>query len=162
MCVMVREACVEAVEEALDLLQSMVVFYCKYHLVPGEERVVIEHELKETYKSYVSSKKLVQQHVDILRWRMEELSGHFEAWISDEMVARKKWRVHPRDEFKHLLSRMEKVTVKMHDVIVQDGRVLLEGGEPRRRSSMAWCDPVEYSRKNSFNLSGHSLLPEKK
>jgi hypothetical protein len=85
----------------------------------------------------------VQQHVDILRWRMEELTAHFKVWLQEELVARKVWRVHPRDEFKKVIAKAEKVITKMQNLIIQKSRVLLEAQEPRRRSSVSWCDSVE-------------------
>ena len=150
---MSRGAWVDTVNQALELLQNMAAFYCKYHLLSAEERMVIVDELKQTHLSFVNTKQLIQQHVDILRWRMEELSGHFEVWIADELVACKKWRLHPREELKRLLSNTERVTAKLQNIITK--------GDPRRRSSGSWCDPKESSRKNSFNFSEHSLLPEK-
>jgi hypothetical protein len=132
----------------------MAVFYCKYHLLSAEERRAIVGELKDTHQSFVNTRQLIQQHVNIIKWRMEELSGHYEVWIADEQVAGKKWRLHPREELKRLLSDTENVTDKMDKLIRQ--------GDTRRRSSGSWCDPGESSRKNSFNFSTHLLLPEKK
>ena len=159
---MVREAWVEAVQEALSLLEGMSVFYYKYHLLTFEERVLMEHELKETHESFVGSKVLVQQHIDILKWRMEEMREHFEAWIADEMVARKVWKTHPRREFEYFLSKTAAITAKMEDVLVRQHRVIEGSPEPRRHSSVSWGSPLEHAEANSQNLSGGSILREKK
>jgi flavorubredoxin len=113
---------VDTVNGALDLLQNMAAFYCKYHLLSAEERRFIHDELKDTHQSFLSTKQLVQQHVNIIKWRMEELIGHYEVWIADEHVAGKKWRLHPREELKRLLSDAEKVTEKMDSLIRQGPR----------------------------------------
>ena len=151
---MTRGGVVDTVNKALELLQSMATFYFKYHLLSAEDRRVVVDELKQTHQSFMNTKKLIQQHVNIIKWRMEELNGHFDDWISDELVACKKWCLHPAEELKRLLARTENLTVEMDNLIMQ--------GDPRRRSSGSWCNPNESSRKNSFNFSMHSMLTEEK
>jgi hypothetical protein len=150
---MPREEWVDAVSDALELLGNMVVFYWEYHLLEAVERAVVVHELVETQQSFLGSKKLIKQHVDIIKWRVEDLIRQFEEWMTDEMVARKVWHVHPRDKLKLIVSKAEKITVKMENVITQ--------GDPRRYSSGSWCDPAESSKKNSFNLSAYSMFKKK-
>ncbi len=150
---MPREEWVDAVSDALDLFGNMVVFYWEYHLLDAAARAVVVHELQETQHSFVGSKKLIKQHVDIIKWRVEDLIKHFEEWMTDERVACKVWRVHPRNKLNLIVSKAEKITIKMENIITQ--------GDPRRRSSVSWCDPVECSKKNSFNLSAYSMFKKK-
>jgi hypothetical protein len=151
---MTRVVMFDIVHKALELLQSMATFYCKYHLLEAADRRVVVDELEETHQSFMNTKKLIQQHTNIIKWRMEELHGHYDEWISSELVVCKKWRRHPAEELKQLLTRAENLTVEMDSLIMY--------GDPRRRSSGSWCNPNESSRKNSFNVSMHSMLPEEK
>ena len=55
---------------------------------------------------------------------MRELNLHYEEWMQDERVARKRWRKHPGDELNALLSEAASTTAQMESAITHQSRKL--------------------------------------
>ena len=115
---------VSVIEHALVLMDKVALFYAKYHLLPVEERWALLHELKQRHHEWARCSALEQQHVDFVRVLMRELNLHYEEWMQDELVARKRWRRHPGDELNALLSEAASTTAQMESAITHQSRKL--------------------------------------
>ena len=130
---------------ALDLLQGMAVFYSKYHLLPTAESAVLGRELKTTRRSFAEAAHAAvveQQHVDIVRYYVHDLRGHFEEWMTEPSLGHRKWLVHPRDEFNLLLSDAAR-TLTALEALLPTSSLPVEG---RKRRSVSWSSQAEQSR----------------
>ena len=115
---------VSVMEHALALMDKVALFYAKYHLLPVEERSALLHELKQRHNEWARCSALEQQHVDFVRVLMRELNLHYEEWMQDDLVARKRWRKHPGDELNALLSEANSTTAQMESAITHQSRKL--------------------------------------
>ena len=115
---------VSVLEHALALMDKVALFYAKYHMLPVEERWALLHELKQRHHEWARCSALEQQHVDFVRVLMRELNLHYEEWMQDELVARKRWRRHPGEELKGLLSEAASTTAQMESAITHQTRKL--------------------------------------
>ena len=115
---------VATMAEALVLMDKVAVFYTKYHMLEWQERCGLELRLKETHAEWALCKAFEQQHVDFVETLISELCARFETWIQDELVARKRWHRHPREELKGLISECSHTTAKMQEVMVHQSRKL--------------------------------------
>ena len=115
---------VSVLEHALALMDKISLFYAKYHILPVEERWALQHELKQRHHEWARCSALEQQHVDFVRVLMRELNLHYEEWMQDEYVARKRWRKHPGDELNALLSEANSTTAQMESAVAHQSRKL--------------------------------------
>ena len=115
---------VSVMEHALALMDKIALFYAKYHILPVEERWALQHELRDRHREWARCSALEQQHVDFVRVLMRELNLHYEEWMQDEFVARKRWHKHPGDELNALLSEANSTTAKMESAITHQSRKL--------------------------------------
>ena len=109
---------------ALRLLEQVAAFYAKYHMLEAEERLVMEHRLKETHHEWAMCSGPEQQHVDFLEVVMRELRVRYREWMQDELVARKRWRVHPGQELHQLQAQVASTTAKMQQVMLHHSTTL--------------------------------------
>ena len=109
-------------EHALALLDKVAAFYAKYHILDVNERWALQHELKQRHNEWGKCSALEQQHVDFVRVLIRELNLHYEEWMQDDLVARKRWRRHPGDELNALLSEANNTTVQMESAITHQSR----------------------------------------
>ena len=110
--------------DALGFMDSVAVFYTKYHILDFQERCVLAHKLRETHREWARSGGIEQRHVDFLHALTIEMSTHFEEWLQDEFVSHKRWCRHPRDDLSDLLSQSANVVSRMEDVIINKNRKL--------------------------------------
>ena len=115
---------VSVMEHALALLDKVAVFYAKYHILPVEERWALQHELRERHREWALCKALEQQHVDYMHVLMRELRVHYDEWIQDEFVARKRWRLHPGEDHNRLRTEAQSTTAQMESAIANQTRKL--------------------------------------
>ncbi len=120
---------VGAMTDGLGLMEKVAVFYAKYHVLVFEERVALEHKLRVTHREWAKCIGLEQHHVDFLQVLIRELRARFEEWMQKELVARKRWRMHPRDDLNRLLSESTRTNMRMADVIVNQSRKLSVKGQ---------------------------------
>ena len=81
---------VAAMAEALALMDKVVVFYTKYHMLEWQERCGLELRIQETHVDWLLCKAFEEYHVDFLETVLSELCVRFGEWIKDELVARKR------------------------------------------------------------------------
>ena len=115
---------VSVMEHALALMDKIALFYAKYHILPVEERWALDHELKQRHHEWARCSALEQQHVDFVRVLMRELTLHYDEWMQDERVARKRWHKHPGNELNALLSEGNSTTAQMESAITHQSRKL--------------------------------------
>ena len=115
---------VSVLEHALALLDKVAVFYAKYHILPIEERWALQHELRERHREWARCTTLEQQHVDYMQVLMRELRLHYDEWIQDEFVARKRWRLHPGEDLNRLRTEAQSTTAQMESAIAHQSRKL--------------------------------------
>ena len=99
--------------DALGFMDSVAVFYAKYHILEFEERCVLAHKLRETHREWARCGGIEQRHVDFLHVLTSELSAHFEEWLQDHLVSHKRWCRHPRDDLSDLLTQSANITARM-------------------------------------------------
>jgi hypothetical protein len=119
---------------AKEYLAKLVRFYAKYHLLTGAGYRVLEHELQDVSFGLVHSSVVLEHHVDVVRWRTEDVRGHFEAWIDDPYLQRKQWLRHPRLSFERLVAEGAQVLVGLQDELPPHSRVF-----PVKRASVTWA-----------------------
>ena len=110
--------------DALAFMDSVAVFYAKYHILDFQERCVLAHKLRETHREWARCGGIEQRHVDFLHVLTSELSAHFEEWLQDHLVSHKRWCRHPRDDLSDLLTQSANIIARMEDVIVSKNRRL--------------------------------------
>ena len=113
-----------AMAEALTFIDKVSLFYDKYHILECEERVALQHRLKETHHEWAKRTGFEQQHVDFLEVLIRELRLHYQEWIQDDRVARKRWRRHPGESIKRMLLESANTTTRMHEVLAHQSRKL--------------------------------------
>ena len=84
----------------------------------------MEHRLKETHHEWAMCSGPEQQHVDFLEVVMRELRVRYREWMQDELVARKRWRVHPGQELHQLQAQVASTTAKMQQVMLHHSTTL--------------------------------------
>jgi hypothetical protein len=104
---------VSVMEHALAIMDKIALFYVKYHLLPLEERWVLQHELTHRHHEWAKCSALEQQHVEFVRVLMRELNLHYDEWMQDEYVARKRWYRHPGEELNRLRTEVQSTTAQM-------------------------------------------------
>ena len=110
--------------DALAFMDSVAVFYAKYHILDFRERCVLAHKLRETHREWARCGGIEQRHVDFLQVLTSEMSMHFEEWLQDHLVSHKRWCRHPRDDLSDLLTQSANIIARMEDVIVSKNRRL--------------------------------------
>ena len=119
---------------AKEYLAKLVRFYAKYHLLTGAGYRVLEHDLREVCYGLEQSSVVLEHDVDVVRWRTEDVRVHFEAWIDDPYLQRKKWLRHPRLSFERLVSEGAQVLVGLRAELPPQSRVF-----PVKRASVTWA-----------------------
>jgi hypothetical protein len=113
-----------AMAEALAFIDKVSHFYDKYHILECEERHSLQHRLKQTKHEWAKRTGFEQQHVDFLEVLIRELRLHYQEWIQDDRVARKRWRRHPGESIKRMLLESANTTTRMHEVLAHQSRKL--------------------------------------
>ena len=111
-------------EHALALLDKVAAFYAKYHILPVEERWALQHELRDRHREWARCSALEQQHIDYMHVLMRDLRLHYDEWIQDELVARKRWYRHPGEELNRLRTEAVSTTAQMDSAIAHQTRKL--------------------------------------
>ena len=111
-------------EHALALLDKVAAFYAKYHILPVEERWALQHELRDRHRQWALCKVLEQHHVDYMHVLMRDLRVHYDEWIQDELVARKRWRLHPGEDLNRLRTEAVSTTAQMDSAVAHQIRKL--------------------------------------
>jgi hypothetical protein len=111
-------------QEAVALLNKVVVFYAKYHILPVEERHALALRLKHTQKEWARCATLQQQHVDLITTLLQQLREHYQEWIQDDLVARKRWLRHPGESLNRLMLQSTNTTAMMQGSIAHQSRKL--------------------------------------
>ena len=115
---------VSVMEHALALVDKVAVFYAKYHILNVNERWALQHELRDRHREWARCSAIEQQHVDYMHVLMRELRLHYDEWIQDELVARKRWRLHPGEELNRLRTEAQSTTAQMESAIAHQHRKL--------------------------------------
>jgi hypothetical protein len=113
-----------AMAEALTFIDKVSLFYDKYHILECEERVALQHRLKETHREWAKRTGFEQQHVDFLEVLTRELRLHYQEWIQDVRLANKRWCRHPGEELNGLLREVPNTTTRMQEALAQQSRKL--------------------------------------
>ena len=108
--------------DALGFMDSVAVFYAKYHILDFKERCVLTHKLRETHREWARCGGIEQRHVDFLQVLTSELSAHFEEWLQDHRVSHKTGCRHPRDDLSDLLTQTANITTRMQHVTTNKRR----------------------------------------
>jgi hypothetical protein len=111
-------------QEALALLNKVVVFYAKYHILPVEERWALALHLKHTQTEWAKCPGFQQQHVDFITTLLQQLRAHYQEWIQDDLVARKRWLRHPGESLNRLMLQSTNTTAMMEGLIAHQNRKL--------------------------------------
>ena len=119
---------------AKEYLVKVVRFYAKYHLLSGAGYRVLEHDLHVACLGLEHSRVVCEEQVDLVRWRTEDVRGHFEAWMDDPYLMRKRWLRHPRLSFERLVAEGAQVLVGLRDELPPQSRVF-----PVKRASVTWA-----------------------
>ena len=115
---------VSVMEHALALVDKVAVFYAKYHILNVNERWALQHELRDRHREWARCSAIEQQHVDYMHVLMRELRVHYDEWMQDELVARKRWRLHPGEELNRLRTEAQSTTAQMENAIAHQTRKL--------------------------------------
>ena len=121
---MPRDEVVAAMTEALAFLNKVALFYDKYHILECEERRALQHGLREKHVDWTHCKSIEQQHVDAIEVLTRELRMHYDEWMQDDHVARKRRRRHPAESMKRMLLESANTTTRMHEAIAHQSRKL--------------------------------------
>ena len=121
---MPRDEVVAAMTEALAFLNKVALFYDKYHILQCEQRRALQHGLRVKHVDWTHCKSIEQQHVDLIETLTRELRMHYDEWMQDDRVARKRWRRHPAESMKRMLSESANTTTRMHEAIAHQSRKL--------------------------------------
>ena len=111
-------------QEAVALLNKVAVFYAKYHILPVEERWALALRLKHTQNEWAKCAGFQQQHVDFITVLLQQLRAHYQQWIQDDLVARKRWLRHPGESLNRLTLQSTNTTAMMEGLIVLQNRKL--------------------------------------
>jgi hypothetical protein len=111
-------------QEALALLNKVAVFYAKYHILPVEERHALALRLKHTQNEWARCATFQQQHVDFITTLLQQLRAHYQEWIQDDLVARKRWLRHPGESLNRLMLQSTNTTAMMEGLIAHQNRKL--------------------------------------
>ena len=121
---MPRDEVVAAMTEALAFLNKVALFYDKYHILEFEDRHALQHRLKETHHEWAHCKSFEQQHVDLIETLTRELRMHYDEWMQDDRVARKRWRRHPSESMQRMLLESTNTTTRLQEAIAHQSRKL--------------------------------------
>ena len=113
-----------AMAEALAFIDKVALFYDKYHILDFEERVALQHRLKETKHEWAKRTGFEQHHVDFLEVLIRELRLHYQEWIQHDLIATKRWRRHPGESMKRMMLECTNTTTRMHEVLAHQSRKL--------------------------------------
>ena len=113
-----------ALAEALAFMDKVALFYDKYHILEFDERVALQHRLKETHREWAHCRAFEQQHVDLIETLIGELRAHFVQWMQDDRITNKRWRRHPGESMKRMLLESANTTTRMQEAIAQQSRKL--------------------------------------
>jgi hypothetical protein len=113
-----------AMAEALTFIDKVSLFYDKYHILEFEERVSLQHRLKETHHEWAKRTAFEQQHVDMIETLTRELRAHYQEWMQDGRLVNKRWRRHPGEELNGLLREAPNTTTRMQEVLAHQSRKL--------------------------------------
>ena len=111
-------------QEALALLNKVAVFYAKYHILPVEERHALALRLKHTQTEWARCPGFQQQHVDFITVLLQNLRAHYQEWIQDDLVARKRWLRHPGESMNRLMLQSTNTAAMMEGMIAHQSRKL--------------------------------------
>ena len=111
-------------EHALAVMDKVAAFYAKYHMLDVHERWALLHELRDRHREWARCSAIEQQHVDYMQVLMRELRMHYDEWIQDDYVARKRWRLHPGEELNRLRTEAQSTTAQMESAIAHQSRKL--------------------------------------
>ena len=111
-------------QEALALLNKVAVFYAKYHILDFEERRALALRLKHTQTEWARCATFQQQHVDFITVLLRDLRAHYQQWIQDDLVARKRWLRHPGESLNRLTLQSTNTTAMMEGLIAHQSRKL--------------------------------------
>ena len=114
----------DAMTHALDLVNKVAVFYAKYHLLEFEQRCGLQLRLKHTQNEWAKCATFQQQHVDFITTLLQQLRAHYQEWIQDDLVARKRWLRHPGESLNRLTLQSTNTTAMMEGLIVIQNRKL--------------------------------------
>jgi hypothetical protein len=113
-----------AMAEALAFIDKVSLFYDKYHILEFEERVALQHRLKETHHEWAKRTAFEQQHVDFLEVLIRELRSHYQQWMQDDRVANKRWRRHPGESMKRMLLESANTNARLQEALAHQSRKL--------------------------------------
>jgi hypothetical protein len=112
------------VAEAVALADKVAEFYKKYHILEYEDRTELIARLNTTRQVWADCGRIQQTHIDLVAAITTNLRAHFEGWLEDELVARKRWLKHPGHSLNRLISKAETTTVLMQEMVLQESRKL--------------------------------------
>jgi hypothetical protein len=115
---------VTTLQEAQALLNKVAVFYAKYHTLPVEERWALTLRLKHTQNEWAHYATFEQQHVDFITTLLQQFRAHYQEWIQDDLVARKRWLRHPGESLNRLMLQSTNTTAMMEGLIAHQNRKL--------------------------------------
>ena len=115
---------VTTLQEAQALLNKVAVFYAKYHILPVEERWALTLSLKQTQNEWAKCASFQQQHVDFITVLLQQLRAHYQEWIQDDLVARKRWLRHPGESLNRLTLQSTNTTAMMQGSMAHQSRKL--------------------------------------
>ena len=121
---MPRDEVVGTLAEALAFIDKVALFYDKYHILECAERRALQHGLREKHFDWTHCKSIEQQHVDVIEVLTRELRMHYDEWMQDDRVARKRWRRHPSESMQRMLLESTNTTTRMHEAIAHQSRKL--------------------------------------
>jgi hypothetical protein len=80
--------------------------------------------LKHTQNEWARCATFQQQHVDFITVLLQQLRAHYQEWIQDDLVARKRWLRHPGESLNRLMLQSTNTTVMMEGSIAHQSRKL--------------------------------------
>jgi hypothetical protein len=111
-------------DDALKLINQVAVFYAKFHILPFEERAELQQRLRYAYDQWTRCSAFEQQHVDFIVVLARELRLHYDEWIQDDHLRRKRWRRHPGEEVEHIINDSVNLTAHIEGAIIHAARRL--------------------------------------
>ena len=133
---MPRDEFVGTMAEAQGFLNKVALFYDKYHILEFEERHALQLRLRDTHREWAQCKSFEQQHLDLIETLTRELRAHFQEWMQDDRVARKRWRRHPAESMKRMLLESANTTTRVQEAIAHQSRKL----SAVAKTSTAWSE----------------------
>ena len=115
---------VAGMAEALAFLDKVALFYDKYHILECEDRHALQLRLRDTHREWAQCKSFEQQHLDLIETLTRELRIHYDEWMQDDRVARKRWRRHPSESMQRMLLESTNTTTRLQEAIAHQSRKL--------------------------------------